>query len=1324
MDEVLEEDDSVEETDPNAKQTFSMDEVLEDADPVEEAEVTSDTDIAFGPADIHSGVASLPKPKSKEEELQKRRDMAVYGSFGMGMGVPGLLPSDPLPRIIPAAIGDVAGSPFTFSQFVGELVAPETTKKVTDFVGNIDKELQKNQFYKYIRDSLVGEGLTETEEILSRMPAYLTLSKVGQAGLKKLAKKITKDEKKLQKTAGVFGTGTGFVSADIITRKENEQMAPDLAEAINLLSGEPEILGEVIDIANQLKINPEDTTQQARAKQLTDSIATTALFAPVALILAAPFKLGKVTKKGIQALGNKNKAIDDGLTTVPKNTPTARVNSSEVVEEVVEEGAEPVLKQRNKITEVLAKINTKAGRMFSQNAALPKKVFEAALRRSRADKASDLEVKVLIEKLLKVQKDTKTSDDSLARFINENVDIGLDPKMRLQADIVKATIANKESQLNKLLGLTGKDKVGLGFNNGDVYFTRMFEAVNNPTYLKQIQKALKGEKVDSSFIAKVEGAKNYLRDKGVPEEEIESTIMAMVTRLTGTKTEGLLFQGMAEEIGKTSSRAAQVLRKRKNIDTPILELLGQQKDPVAKISATLSNQNKVISELQYFSEVDKFFRKNIGREVELGGLVPKVGGARKKIHGGKNPGIDETAKLKDISEEAIGRLGGTTKLLRDIYVDPKTYDYINRGLDYFNPKKGGWFSNTFSHIAAYGQATQTILDLPAYLINTYGATQALVSNGVFFNTAIGKQAKIAAKTFGQSLTPVRKGLGPDQKALEKLDKLKRAGVIDTDLTSEMISQNINVYGKRITSKAGKGGELYGKGMQKLSTAYGSPDTYSKLLAFEAESTALKKIFPRAAKESVKDFEDRIFNMAAERVRDTMPSYSVAAPLARSLSRMPFGTYALFPSEMVRTTKNQLKYAVKDTWQGLQNKNMALATHGLKRLTGLGVTGIGTDYVVNDNNEQLGVTNINSRAIDLLSPDWGKSGKRFHNTNFMLNEDGTITTNYVNSYSFDAQDYLKVPIRAITGKLLAGQEVSDIEIDETMKGMATAVIGPYTNPKFITDALINLAQKELYSGVPGETGLSKENLKTMWREIAPAVQPGTAQVIFKYIDSLTSEKIEERERGQNEHGFPQTSNDILTWMTTGLRPITMDLEKSIGFNMSKDIKGIKSTKDAFMRTLVGLKDQPYTDDIRNDLINRYRELQDAKFKAMQDLSDKIQIFKQITYEIPEIKNKDGKVIRASKTGEPFGIEKVLSSATDRFHYEIQDEVIYANRMGEGLKAEGGIFMPDMIEQDEKLRRVLRKKSFGTSILTDLADVSAEYAGRALRKKKTFSSDEVL
>jgi hypothetical protein len=34
-------------------------------------------------------------------------------------------------------------------------------------------------------------------------------------------------------------------------------------------------------------------------------------------------------------------------------------------------------------------------------------------------------------------------------------------------------------------------------------------------------------------------------------------------------------------------------------------------------------------------------------------------------------------------------------------------------------------------------------------------------------------------------------------------------------------------------------------------------------------------------------------------------------------------------------------------------------------------------------------------------------------------------------------------------------------------------------------------------------------------------------------------------------------------------------------------------------------------LEKTLINRYKELQEAKFRAMQDLSDKVQIFKQST-----------------------------------------------------------------------------------------------------------------
>ena len=102
---------------------------------------------------------------------------------------------------------------------------------------------------------------------------------------------------------------------------------------------------------------------------------------------------------------------------------------------------------------------------------------------------------------------------------------------------------------------------------------------------------------------------------------------------------------------------------------------------------------------------------------------------------------------------------------------------------------------------------------------------------------------------------------------------------------------------------------------------------------------------------------------------------------------------------------------------------------------------------------------------------------------------------------------------------------------------------------------------------------------------------------------------------------------------------------------------------------------------------------------------------------ELKNKKGKVIREKQIGKPFGLTKVLSAVTDGFNYEIADEVLYANRVGEGLEAEGGIFMPDLLHTDEGLRRQLERKSFGHTLLADLADASAEYAGRTLKESKS-------
>jgi hypothetical protein len=455
-------------------------------------------------------------------------------------------------------------------------------------------------------------------------------------------------------------------------------------------------------------------------------------------------------------------------------------------------------------------------------------------------------------------------------------------------------------------------------------------------------------------------------------------------------------------------------------------------------------------------------------------------------------------------------------------------------------------------------------------------------------------------------------------------------------------------------------------------------------------------------------------MAADIVRDTMPSYAVASPIARTLSRLPIGTYALFPAEMVRTTKNTLKYGVKDVVMGVKNRNVRQAASGLRRLTGLGVTATGIDMYVRDNNEQNGITDVTNRVLTVLSPDWGKNSKRIHSQGLIEEKDGKINTNYINSASIDAQDYLKVPVRAIIGKLTAGKDVSDFELDEVLKGMGTSIVGPFTNPKFVFEALFNIAQKDFYSEVPGEQGVTGENIKRAVLELGKALEPGTSQALRRYVKALTSEEVRTIGKGINASGFPQSSKDIETWLTTGVRPVTVDIKKAMGFNLSKDIKGIKSTKDAFIQYLGKLDDQPYTPALREDIMAKYKDLQDKKFTAMQKLSDKVNLFKQTPYQAISRKKK-GEMSTGPYETREFGLTKVLDAATSGFNYDIPDELLYANTLKDGLgDPKGGTFIADDLTSDERLMKLIANKSFKYTLLEDLGKEYGRLTGRKLKE----------
>jgi len=1041
----------------------------------------------------------------------------------------------------------------------------------------------------------------------------------------------------------------------------------------------------------------------------------------------------------------KSKAIKE-MTDAINKSPDSNIDLLDVTEAVP---GKP--QARHAITERLAKINTGAGRLFSSASALPPELFRAAIKKSRGDRAINFELKKSLRDLNKaVRKNLKNlsekeKDDLINGYFAGNPAsiqaVDNIPALKTQLERVKDKVNQNEATLNNYLGLPDNQKLGVQRGDNAIYITRTFISENNPLYLEDVIKALKNEKVDVKFVNKVENAREYFKGlykNKYNKDEIDGIILNLVERLAKPQEGGgilinpLQILNNIVENSTMSPQAKKILAKKKDLDEPILELLGENKDWKGNIRNTLGKQRRLLNEIEYLASVDMFFKQALNKQnggegvyVELGGLIPKkLPRLRARVVESLSPTgtSDASAGLFTLVEKTLGtdytnKKGNQISLLKDIYTSPKMLKFIEGGIDYFGPVSKNIGSTGIGRLlqnfAALGQASQTILDLPAYAVNLYGAGQSFLSNGHLFNLAKGQ----AWKKSGQQL--LNQYFGTNEVATKSLLKLKEQGVIDTDLSAEMVQSAVNNFGKAsmaefksrpVKATLQRGLRGYQKGLGGLSELYGATDTASKIMAHSFELQDLRKIYKNELRDG-RISEDDLFAKASEIVRDTMPSYSVASPFARQLSKFPLGTYALFPSEIIRTHKNIIKNGINDIKQ-LNNPELSaevqrgLAIRGLKRLTGLATVTSGIGYYTTQNNEEYGITNQNKRVLNMLAPDgWGKGQNQFFLDGMIQEGNGPIMTRYANSSQFDAADILKLPIRQITARLIAGDDIKDFEVDEAIAAVSDSITGPYTSPKFFWDglgrALLTHKTKSgqpLYSELKGEEGRSTENIRRGMVEFLKTMEPGTSQVITRgnkfaesagyknlidYIQNGWSDEDLNR-LGQSASGFPQNLEDIESWMTTGIRTSTVNLNRSIGFNLSKPLKQAAATQIALDAYLSKLDPNPngISDEVGEELLERYKELQESKYQAMNEVAEKVGVTLGMPYK---------KRIKDDLIDKNINFGDIIKMSTDNFYYSPKEQVIQAGAKSsiENL-ARTGIVIPDKLFANKQTDRKLREK----------------------------------
>ena len=208
----------------------------------------------------------------------------------------------------------------------------------------------------------------------------------------------------------------------------------------------------------------------------------------------------------------------------------------------------------------------------------------------------------------------------------------------------------------------------------------------------------------------------------------------------------------------------------------------------------------------------------------------------------------------------------------------------------------------------------------------------------------------------------------------------------------------------------------------------------------------------------------------------------------------------------------------------------------------------------------------------------------------------------------------------------------------------------------------------------------ENVGIGIAEIASAFEPGTSQAVIAYLNSLDAEEVQDL--ATSASGWPLREADVFNWLFTGIRTTTMDMDKSLGYTMSSQIKNIEATNREFMNYMKGIRPQQFTPEMAQEIVAKYRELQGIKRDNFTKLAQTIDLASNMNYYAPNRKGKE--------QSQRYGYGRVLRAATDGFFYKESPELLRGIAASTMNKASTGAFEPDNPAMDNRLIKILQDK----------------------------------
>jgi hypothetical protein len=601
-------------------------------------------------------------------------------------------------------------------------------------------------------------------------------------------------------------------------------------------------------------------------------------------------------------------------------------------------------------------------------------------------------------------------------------------------------------------------------SNKGKYLNRSYQVFDDPKWANKVPKPV------------IDAARTFLESNGAKNaDRIINTILKS----------GTAFDSLSSFIseGKLGSKDLSILKKRKDIAPEIMALMGEYTDPRINFVKTSTKMSRLLWNHRFLERV-KF-------EGQRDGFLFTA----------EDAPTDAYVQIAPDSSDAMNPLNG-------LYTTPDLAQGFKDAMD-LSSYEG--FMKSYTQLNSMVKYGKTVIAPTTVARNFMSASLFTVANG-HFNWAKGSRSLSSLDGYFSS---------KEGDATAYLREIRRLGVVyDSPYAGELTKaledfSNASELDNKVEVATTTTGKIK-KGLVFTTNAaakfYQYGDDFWKIIGFENMVDVLmdNKGLTR----------EQAMPLAAERIRDTYPTYSLIGKGVQNLRVFPFvGTFVSFPAEIIRTTGNMFRYLKQDM------ADPDMRGHAMTKVAGMSAVSLGIYALQDAALRAFDVDEDEHEAIRLMSPTWSE------NSNILptgRDDDGNLE--YIDLTYLDPYAYWKKPLNA----LMRDQPIDDA-VGQAIKEMAS----PFLGVDIATNAFLEIYNNKKGSGGrvwnPSDTPANKAEAQV--GHIIKGVGPAVIQNITRTGKAISGDVSKSGKRYELE-------DELKAWV--GFRVTTFDPKISLHF----------------------------------------------------------------------------------------------------------------------------------------------------------------------------------